>query len=458
MNDERINILKNAVSEPENAYGQVRIEWLKISDYRFFCGEFEFDFKGKNVLMYGENGSGKSSVFRALELLTKKRFDHLATYANIFTENAQPLIEFKFTNGRELILHSDLEEFPSGMEFIKGLSVFTPMLDYKKLLKVHYALSETEEKINVYDMLRLLFKDYPYKENELMSQITDPSQYFETLKKIINSELLAKANEILNFFDPDLKIISFVFLQKFAADGRGVEPIINIQIEFKETELISYHSFLNEARLSALAVSIYFSAIIRLMDTLDSECLKILVLDDLLISLDMSNRLKLLEILKSKFNGFQIFFFTHDKELFELYRDKLDWEKFELYLDDSDTIPKPIIKKGSTEIERAKEFFARKDYDACSLLLRKGFEKILRNYLPPKEQRDKNCNELDLSGLIGKAISFCKNKEATNILQSLNSDRKHLLNPLCHFDTKNIHSSELKIVFENIEKLIVALK
>ena len=458
MTDERLNTLKNIVSDPESNYGQIRITKIKISDYRFFCGEYEFDFNGKNVLMYGENGSGKSSVYKALGLLASKKYSEITEHVNIFSEGKSPLVEFSFSNGRDLIIHSDLDELPKGMEFIEGLSVFSPMLDYKKLLKVHFSMNEKDENINIYDMLRILFKDYPCKEKQTLSEITDPIEYFDTLKSIVNSELIVNSNEILNFFEADVKILSFGFQQKFASDGRGVEPVINIKVEFKDNELTSYHNFLNEARLTSLAISIYFSAILRLLDTLNKECLKILVLDDLLISLDMSNRLKLLEILKNKFNNFQIFFFTHDKESFDLFRDKMDWEKFELYLHEIDNIPKPIIKKGASEIDRAKEFFAQKEYEACALFLRKGFEKLLKNYLPRREQLDKNFNELDLSGLIGKAIFICSFDDTLQILKSLNSNRKHLLNQLCHSNPKTIHANEIKEAIENLEKLNELLK
>jgi len=91
------------------------------------------------------------------------------------------------------------------------------------------------------------------------------------------------------------------------------------------------------------------------------------------------------------------------------------------------------------------------------MLLRKGFEKILKSYLTPQEQRNSNCVELDLSGLIGKAISK-SNEESKTILEKLNSDRRHILNPLCHSDTQNIHSEELRGVIEDLEKLQQLLK
>ena len=430
----------------------MRIKRIKISNYRFFREEFALDFDGANLLVYGENGSGKSTIYHALEFLTKRRFESIAGEKNIFAEdNSNPLIEFGFTNGRELIIDSDLTEQPDGFDFINGLSVFTPMLDYKKLLKVHYVTTAPTGRINVYDMLRELFKDYEVEDGNVLSDMKDPSKYFEALEKIVNSVLLDETNRILAMFDTDIIIQKFTFKTEFTLDNL-LEPVINIEIDYRDQPVDRYHTFLNEARLSALAVSLYFAAIKTLLGTLKSESLKILVLDDLLISLDMSNRIKLLDILKAEFIEFQIFFFTHDKELFEIYKNKMPWEKYELYMDDTADIPAAIIKKGSSETERAKEFYAAKEYDCCALLLRKGFEKLLKSYLTPREQLDRNCNELDLAGMVGRAKAKSVG-EAKSILEKLDRDRHHILNPLCHNDDRNIYAQELKSAMEDLEKL-----
>lgn len=49
----------------------MRITNLKVKAFRGFPTEFKlpFDNSGKNLLVYGENGSAKSSIARALELL-----------------------------------------------------------------------------------------------------------------------------------------------------------------------------------------------------------------------------------------------------------------------------------------------------------------------------------------------------------------------------------------------------
>ena len=93
-------------------------------------------------MIYGENGTGKSSIYKALELLTKKDFKSIQESRNIFGDEGNPEISFTFSNTdpNELILNKDVNEsIFEGFEFLKGLSIFSPMMDYKKLLKVHYS-------------------------------------------------------------------------------------------------------------------------------------------------------------------------------------------------------------------------------------------------------------------------------------------------------------------------------
>jgi hypothetical protein len=344
------------------------------------------------------------------------------------------------------------------VDFLKGLSVFDPMMDYKKLLRVHYSESGSDSEVNLYTMLRQLLKDYPVGEENVLSDIEDFTKYFTELNRITEKGLLQDINLLITrYFETDFQIDSFEYRTDIDKEKGTAIPIVNMVIDFRGNQIKAYHRFLNEARLSALSISVYFASIRKLFGTLEKDSLKILVLDDLLISLDMSNRLKLFEILKNEFSDFQIFFFTHDKELYDLYKNKMDWKKFELYLDDSEEIPRAIVKQGRSESERAKEYYARKEYDCCALLLRKGFEKILKVYLSPRERLDKNCEELDLASLVRRAISKSSG-ENREILERLDTDRKHILNPLSHNDSRNIYSEELKKAMIDLEKLKTLLK
>ena len=129
MSDDRLDILRNAISEPAAEYAPVRINRIKLSNYKFFYGDFELSFNGNNVLLYGENGSGKSSIYKALGYLSKLNFNPIEKDKNIFDTAGEPSIEIAFSNGRDLTIDSDLTELPDNFSFLKGLSVFRPMLD-----------------------------------------------------------------------------------------------------------------------------------------------------------------------------------------------------------------------------------------------------------------------------------------------------------------------------------------
>lgn len=457
MTDNRLELLKNAVAEATEPYGAVRIDRIKIRNYRFFANEFPLEIGGDNVLLFGENGTGKSSIYRAMELLAGKRIKTIGDERNIFCEGDSPEISFGFNNGTELVLDADTEKLPDAFAFVKGLSVFTPMLDYKKLLSIHYSPSHSANPINLYEMFRVLLRDYPVSDTLVLSQIKEPAKYFDALKGIINADLLDEVNELIGHFSADFKVSQFYFEQKFAEDERTVEPVVRMEVDFMDNAIEAYHTFLNEARLSALAISMYFAAIKRLLGTLSSDCLKLLVLDDLLISLDMSNRHKLLTLLQREFQDFQIFFFTHDRSLYDLYRAKLDWKCFELYLDDSAEVPGAIVKRGQTALERARVFFAQKEYESCAIMLRSALENILKAYLPPREQFDRNCNDLNLAGLFSKAKSRTSS-EIKDLLEKLDIDRRQILNPLMHDDHRNTFSEEIRSALKDAEILKEWLK
>jgi len=174
--------MENHLCCPIQYGGAVRIDKLTIKNYRFFADAFALDFSGENVLLYGENGTGKSSIYRAMELLAGKRIKTLGEELNIFCESGSPEISFGFSNGTELVLDADSESLPDAFAFVKGLSVFTPMLDYKKLLSIHYSPSHSTNPINLYEMFRVLLRDYPVSDTQVLSQIKEPAKYFDTLK------------------------------------------------------------------------------------------------------------------------------------------------------------------------------------------------------------------------------------------------------------------------------------
>jgi len=62
-----------------------------------------------------------------------------------------------------------------------------------------------------------------------------------------------------------------------------------------------------------------------------------------------------------------------------------------------------------------------------------------------------------LASLVGRAITKSSG-ENKSILGKLNSDRKHILNPLSHNDNRPVYSEELKQAMTDLEKLKKLLK
>ncbi len=45
----------------------MRIKTIEINNYKAFYGKYKINVAGRNLFIYGENGSGKSSLYYALK-------------------------------------------------------------------------------------------------------------------------------------------------------------------------------------------------------------------------------------------------------------------------------------------------------------------------------------------------------------------------------------------------------
>lgn len=175
--------------------------------------------------------------------------------------------------------------------------------------------------------------------------------------------------------------------------ARFTVPEIQFGIQLDGETITRPQSFLNEAKLTQLALSVRFAA--SLVNLHESD-LKLLVLDDLLVSLDMSNRMSVVDILLSdQFAGYQQIILTHDLGLFREFERRLgsrrsDWHCIRLRGTSRDTIS-AINEKN--DIQKAEEYLAGYQLDEAALSLRKAAEKLATRYrelldgqsLPPGE-------------------------------------------------------------------------
>ena len=345
---------------------ELKIDTIKFFDYRAFYNGMDDDYfiklSGKNLLIYGENGSGKTSFYRGL-----KDFFHCNDFTthNQTPRESEGFVEVSFTDGTSDRLEESGDK-PTKTE-VHNTARLNSFLSYKELLKTH--LFEEDEEINLFELLvdemlkfhnlgslgelgnawkKIKTKSIDKEKKKLKESFDrdeiNEEEFAELLEEIpesireelkgFNSELDVLVENInvqlkilLPFFDQNL-------LVKLLLDPIQVEnydmATISLEVHLFGQLIPSHHDFLNEARLSALAISIYLSAL-KLNPT--SDAVKLVFLDDVFLGLDTGNRIPLMNILNSEFNDWQIFITTYDRHWFEIARRHLigKWEKLEMY-------------------------------------------------------------------------------------------------------------------------------
>lgn len=478
----------------------MRITDIHIKNYRAFYGEHHIclDKDGKNLMVYGENGSGKSSLFTALQDFLKSSVGKIDVEENIFVPASQKNTasikidikespETSKTTSFELNI-TDKEIISADKILISDANKVKGFFDYRSLLRTHLG------HIDKVDLFDILVKDILYNSINRFSnkEIGKEWQaiYNDTFnKKQSKRQQEATKNYLSEKFNPGLKqllkdieqdmntfmgyfggnvIISLGF-DKVEYQGlrKLIGNIITLKINFFEKSIPKHQLFLNEARLSALAISLYLASI--KVNPL-TGALKILVLDDLLIGLDMSNRLPLLDILKKHFievdkeKQFQVIMTTYDKVWYELVRNYFDtekWKYIEIYsksLTDND-FEIPIIFNQNGYLEKAKHYHAEKDYKASAVYLRTEFERIVKTICDKQKipvcyhKNQKETTSEDFWTAIESQTDL-----DPSLIHDISIHRSVVMNPFSHYDLeKPEFETELKATIAAVEKLITEI-
>ncbi|KIA82563.1 hypothetical protein OA84_10390 [Kaistella solincola] len=440
-----------------------KIKEIKIQNFKAFQKEQVFPINGKHVLVYGNNGSGKSSLFWALYTLlqssikeddgVKKYFKKYVasnkgthqTLKNVFMdENEQSFIKLSAidtaTQHEETftISHDVINTNDDANTLIQELNIASDFINYK-LLHNFYRASHKQE-VNLWpvferdifpfmtdgtqnwldDIIKAPTLDVPRtpkgavaSRNRKQRYVDDIAALNEKIQNLLN-EITGHANIFLkdHFFEgKDVIKVALSFEKKFKFDliknkiwednkqGQrhdqlhiklGVE-IYDDTIPEKWRAIERVQSFLNEAQLTRIAIGVRIGALRT--RPLASARFKILVLDDMLISLDLSNRMDVVRIILNKeekedlkfFDGFQKFILTHDKGFFNLIRrntDEEEWVYFNFNKDEKDSSA-PKIKEDESPIQRAIKRFEEGEFEASGNELRKEAEAILDSFLDP---------------------------------------------------------------------------
>ena len=491
----------------------IKISSIQFYDYRaFYDGKEDKYFintENKNLLIYGENGSGKTSFFKGVKDFFYSTNDVDFIKHNRSTELNAGFIKIKFSDGTEETFSEDGQEIPT-QDYIKSVVNLNSFLTYKELLKT-YLIEEDDDELNLFDLL----VEGLLKEHELSSlgKLDEAwyrlNNYFPDKEKMLAHDLLLSGeltkeqlnDEIerivekdeaqLNSFGDELQILLDEINEKFkklllyfdsnlSAELKcnkdqitGREKLSNYRIDCRvnhySKEITEHLSILNEARLSALAITIYLSAILKNPSATDY---KILFLDDIFIGLDMSNRLPLLDIIKKEFRDWQVFITTFDRHFYEIGKRQLElempngWKSFELYAGiekiDDQLFEIPIIKVGETNFEKGMYYLhnpTKPEYPAAANFFRKALEEIILNVLPVYERVDLENKIQILDYKLGPLINLTRRflertGNNTELVKKIITFLPILLHPLSHYE---VTSQVYKVELLNIENLISKL-
>jgi len=490
----------------------MRIIKIETKNFRAFGSrplKIDLTAKGKNLLVYGENGSGKSSLFFALkdflecaDRASDKRDVTIFPFRNIFATTDDGFVKLELTGlPRPAMQSKSQKKRPmnevfewsgkkddTGNQLILEINKTKGFIDYKALLTTYFLQQEEDsgqdkKPINIFnliiknilkhaenDITRTKFGEEWKTINENLGNLNFRSktqiQNFEKSIKDFNDGLRNKLDELettaktlLDYFKYQIGIeINYGGVQFTSAEKRIERQIINLKVKFFAESREDHHLFLNEAKLSAIAVSIFFSALLLQPESR----LRILALDDVLIGLDMSNRLPVLEILHNHFADYQIFFFTYDKAWYEIVRQRVgetDWKHVEFYSGNTDAHDLPIYAEEGNYFKVAEDYLKKNDYKAAMVYLRTHLEIKLKKFCDKKgipvlyhlAEKDFSCE--NFWDALKKYESGGSKFLDDTIIRDIETYRRVAINQLCHASFAGTHLQEVTDAMKAVKTL-----
>lgn len=406
------------------------IHTLNVKNFKAFKNLEPFVLKGKNLLVYGENGSGKSSLYFSIYTLlqattrpavnTQKYFEitspeHLLNIHNPDTEDSY--IELSLTDNPD----SFYKVTKTGLDFIddslKDINLASDFISHRLLINFYNFRNSKE--INLFNVFERDIWPFttPTGKTELFDttinklrtdastlerkDLTALEHKLSELNADIQNQIFNINEKATDFYtkhfsnNQELYKIVLEYAGPFKIGGRTTEykienPHIRLTVSVKMADgsfktIERPQSYLNESKLTAIGLTI---RLIVLLERPATPEIKLLVLDDMLISLDMSNRMQVIDIIFNVFKpDYQIILLTHDFGFYReikrrTYNEPENWINLEFFADEATKHPR--IKNGKTDLEKAQDYLNDKDFEACAIQLRKATEAVLKNFCEKK--------------------------------------------------------------------------
>ena len=276
---------------------------LRLQSFKAYH-DLEISFDNKNFLLYGDNGAGKSSIYDAFKIkfFEAKIIDNIGISGG---DTPEEIIQKKndyFSTYNNNILNNDFTIEINENDFNRN--------DYSVAM---INLKSTSISNNIYldDLLKQI--DFNLPDNYLDS--------YKDIRKRINKNLKKFLEDIRVVID---KYDNYAI--RITDKSRNIKKEKNIK------------EYFNEAKLNLVVLSIIFSVIDMFQDRNKK---RILILDDFITSLDMSNRTFLIKHILDTFinDNSQIIIFTHNVYFYNLimylindvYKSQNKWRYSNLY-------------------------------------------------------------------------------------------------------------------------------
>ena len=512
------------------------ISKITIDGFKAFPNSFTLDLEdGKNLLMYGENGSGKSSIYYALHSLLQSQckdksaiyFDinHPESILNHTTKKLDAKVEIKFCGSDvaySISVRGYQESVAQTISPLKDLNGQCVFINHKFLFNVFsfrnsqyidlfpvfikdilpFVLTQDKRECisMIYDDVMQGIKRHGRSnkiENSYQARIDRFNAETKYIIDLINSNAVETASKIYNDHfrnseDRQLRITlgydnntdkvprpnksywlrcghRYQYVERagvkeeksVSSSMEIIQPVITLKVEELQDDGVTYRliekpqTYFNEAKLTAIALSVRFA----LLDTITAGNGRFCVLDDMLISLDMSNRMKIVDYLLGVVaDKYKIYLFTHDKNFFEYFMHKSkksesQWIYKEIYMQED---KEPFIRESKTYLGNADFFIKQHEFEIAGNFLRKEAESFSKEFLPKKLHFSADYSQLDLCGLIGNCKRFAEESGISDIslFEELDDQRKFILNPASH-DSYDVVKYEGEVIkcFNTLTKL-----